>query len=197
MHILLKVWTYITSHESEQEMRKRMLQELYEMSGTCSTGFASRLVNVISGFGDFNMRISWRDQIIANFTGRLNARAREITKPENADKNFRLYCKKSANKEDDVKEDIIRQKLIAEREKQEEKKTPEQQLEEFQDKVLCEMSLDSDEFKSRKNFLRFFRKNMLSIRQELHKEFKEHIDSASFDLYFRQAISKYETGGYV
>lgn len=197
LHILLKVWTYLTSHESEQEMRKRMLQELYEMSGTCSTGFASRLVNVISGFGDFNLRISWRDQIIANFTGRLNARAREITKPENTDKNFRLYCKKSANKEDNVKEDTIRQELIAEREKQGEKKTPEQQLEEFQDKVLCELSLDSDEFKSRKNFLRFFRKNMLSIRQELHKEFKEHIPDTDFDLYFRQAIAKYETGGYV
>lgn len=197
MHILLKVWTYLSSHESEQEMRKRMLQELYEMSGTCSTGFASRLVNVISGFGDFNLRISWRDQIIANFSGRLNARAREIIKPENTEKNFRLYCKKTVNNEDDVKEDIIRQELISKREKEEKKKTYEEQLEDFQDKVLCEMSLDSDKFESRKNFLRFFRKNMLSIRQELHEEFKEHIPDNDFDLYFRQAIAKYETGGYV
>lgn len=197
LYILLKVWTYITSHESEQEMRKRMLQELYEMSGTCSTGFASRLVNVISGFGDFNLRISWRDQIISNFTGRLNARARDITKSVDEYKNFRLYCKNIANKEDDAKEDTIRQELLSERNKQKENKTPEQQLEEFQDKVLCEMSLDSDKFKSRKNFLRFFRKNMLSIRQELHKEFKAHIPDTDFDLYFRQAIAKYETGGYV
>ena len=54
-------------HENEEEMRKRMLEELEEMSATCSTGFASRLINVISGFGEFNIRISWEDQIIANF----------------------------------------------------------------------------------------------------------------------------------
>jgi hypothetical protein len=197
LHVLLKVWTYLSSHESEIEMRKRMLQELYDMSGTCSTGFASRLVNVISGFGEFNLRISWRDQIVANFTGRLNARARKITDPTDREKKFKLYCKRKVTKEDDTKEDIIRQELLTEREEKEERKTDEEQLEEFQDKVLCEMSTDSSDFESRKNFLRFFRKNMLSIRQELHEEFNEHIPDTDFDLYFRQAISKYETGGYV
>jgi hypothetical protein len=59
-------------------MKNRLLEELIEMSGTCSSGFASRLVNVISGFGDFNITISWKDQIIANFSGRLNARINNI-----------------------------------------------------------------------------------------------------------------------
>ena len=72
-------------------MKKRLLEELEEMSGTCSSGFASRLVNVISGFGDFKLTISWRDQIIANFTGRLNARARDITNDDKMKENYKLY----------------------------------------------------------------------------------------------------------
>jgi len=63
--------------------------------------------------------------------------------------------------------------------------------------VLTEMSVNSNDYNSRRNFLKFFRKNMLSIRQELYEEFKTHIDDPSFDLYFRAAISTYETGGYV
>ena len=62
-----------------EEIQKRLLQELEEMSGTCSSGFASRLVNVFSGFGSFGIRISWEDQVKANFMGRLNAVARQIT----------------------------------------------------------------------------------------------------------------------
>ena len=38
---------------------------------------------------------------------------------------------------------------------------------------------------------------MLSIREELYTEFKPHITDSDFDLYFRAAISSYETGGYV
>jgi len=79
-NILIKVWTYIMgSAEHKEEMTKRLLEELEEMSGTCTTGFATRLVNAISGFGEFNIRISWEEQIAANFAGRLNAAARRIT----------------------------------------------------------------------------------------------------------------------
>ena len=82
VNILLKIYNYIQIQEDESiklELYKRMLQELEEMSGTCSSGFASRLVNVISGYGNFNIRISFEDQIISNFSGRLNAAARAIT----------------------------------------------------------------------------------------------------------------------
>lgn len=170
LHILLKVWTYITSHESEQAMIGRLIEELVDMSGTCSSGFASRLINVISGFGDFNLRISWRDQIIANFTGRLNARAREISSFEKRDVNSKLY---------NIKDNIA------------------EQLETLQENVLEEMMIEDNDYASRPNFLKFFRKNMLGIREELDAEFKTHIPSNDFDLYFRAAISTYETGGYV
>ena len=170
LNILLKIWTYLTTHESEDDMKKRLLEELIDMSGTCSSGFSSRLVNVISGYGDFNLNISWRDQIIANFTGRLNARARDISSKEKMSINCKLYNFS----------------------------TPEMELlEDFQEKVLEEMTVNSNDFASRKNFLKFFRKNMLTIRQELFEEFKNHIPDTDFDLYFRSAISNYETGGYV
>ena len=35
------------------------------------------------------------------------------------------------------------------------------------------------------------------IREELYEEFKDHITDTDFDLYFRSAISKYESGMYV
>ena len=63
--------------------------------------------------------------------------------------------------------------------------------------IMEEMSLNCNDFSQRMNFLKFFRKNMLGIRQELYEEFKEHIPDTDFDLYFRAAISNYETGGYV
>lgn len=189
LHILLKIWTYLTSHDSEQEMRKRLLEELVEMSGTCSSGFASRLVNVISGFGDFNFRISWKDQIVANFSGRLNARARDIINTKLTIENGKLYkltqnictcCKKGDIKFDKRHTTVLQEKL-----------------EKFQGNVLEEMTINSNDYAERKNFLKFFRNNMLSIRQELYQEFKEHIPDSDFDLYFRVAISTYETGGYV
>ena len=170
LHILLKVWTYLTSHECEQDMRQRLLEELVDMSGTCSTGFAGRLVNVICGFGKFNLRISWRDQIVANFNGRLNAKARDITKYND---NISFYGLKTCKTDFD------------------------ELLEDFQENVLQEMSINTNDYEHRLNFLLFFRKNLLPIRQELYEEFKDYIDDASFDLYCRSAISIYETGGYV
>jgi len=168
LHILLKVWTYISAQAGTElidEMKKRLLEELADMSGTCSTGFASRLANVISGFGKFNIKISWRDQIIANLNGRLNARARDICiTPTNKD----IYCL-----------------------------TDNETLEDFQAKVLEEMTINSNDYASRINFHRFFIKNLSFIREELYKEFKDHITDTDFDLYMRSAISTYETGEFI
>jgi hypothetical protein len=130
-------------------MKIRLFQELEEMAGTCSSGYLSRLVNSITGFGDFSLRISWRDQIIANLGGRLNARARKI---------------------DDL---------------------------DFADLVICEMAIQSHDYQSRKHFLRFFRQNLLSIREEMYQEFKDYIPDTDFDLHFRAAVSQYESGSYV
>lgn len=77
-HVLVRIWTYIVGHDSRIEMERRLIEELVDMSGTCSSGFVARLVNTISGFGDLSIRISWRDQIISNLSGRLNTVIRNM-----------------------------------------------------------------------------------------------------------------------
>lgn len=209
-NILIKVWSYLVGHENENEMRKRLLEELEEMSGTCSSGFASRLINVISGFGQFNIRISWEDQIIANFSGRLNAAARNIV---NKDSIF--YTKKYEDilklwlnnteqkelKEKLIKElnttqyitenptmsDIINQYLLLDKD---EKVTF--CIEYFSENVLNEMTLASSNTSNRMHFSLFFRTYVSKIREEMYKEFNQYLDDSTFDLFIRKGIMKYE-----
>lgn len=76
--IICKVWNYIKGNEFEDELRKRLQEELIDSASMCSTGYAFRLVNVLSGYTDLSITISYEDQIISNLTGRLNARIRKI-----------------------------------------------------------------------------------------------------------------------
>ena len=70
--ILLDIWIYITHHTYRLELEKRLVEELIEMSGKCSSGYASRLVNTLSGFGDFAIQISYEDQISAYVMNTFN-----------------------------------------------------------------------------------------------------------------------------
>ena len=166
--LLVKVWSYVKKHKNEQELLKRLLEELEDMSGTCSTGFASRLVNIVSGFGEFNIRISWEDQIVANFTGRLNAKARVIQDEQSI---FRTkYYQDVANIQPDI-DDII---------------------ESFSQAVLEELPIKSSEPDKRKNFNLFLRCSISDIRDEMYLEFTEFLDDTTFDLYIRKALMHYE-----
>ena len=202
-NILLKVWSYLTEHEHEEEMKKRLVQELEEMSGTCSSGFASRLINVISGFGEFSIRISWEDQVVANFAGRLNAAARKITdadsiflkdhlydvvelwlnKPENEStlKELRAVYKEKNELITaflESKESSLIQSVIC--------------VNDFADEVISEMTVKSSDWASRQHFGLFLRANVAAIREEMYQEFTEHLDDTSFDLYMRKALMNYE-----
>jgi len=80
--VLKRLYVHIqNSDPNVLEMEKRLVEELVEMAGTCSSGYVSRLVNVLSGFGR-SLQMSWEDQIVGNFSGRLNAL---IRKDENMD----------------------------------------------------------------------------------------------------------------
>lgn len=209
-NILIKVWCYLSGHDNEEEMRKRLIEELEEMSGTCSTGFASRLINVISGFGEFNIRISWEDQIVANFAGRLNAAARKITEENSIFKKEkledmmklwfntreRLSLKDSITKklqkskfitENPTLKDVVDEYLSEERESK-----VDQVLDYFAANVLNEMALPSSSTDERLHFSLFFRTYVAYIREEMYAEFKEYLDDTSFDLYMRKAMMHYE-----
>ena len=209
-NILIKVWIYLTGHEYEEEMRKRLLEELEEMSGTCSSGFASRLINVISGFGEFNIRISWEDQITANFSGRLNAAARKITLNDGIFYNEKLEDVMklwfNASEQKDLKESIIEKLQTSEYitgnptltnvvdyyldDDIDEKSTI--AIEYFAENVLNEMALPSSSTHERLHFSLFFRTYVAYIREEMYQEFKDYLDDTSFDLYMRKAMMHYE-----
>lgn len=212
LNILLKIYTYIQMQEEEHiklELYKRMLQELEEMSGTCSSGFASRLVNIISGYGNFNIRISFEDQIISNFIGRLNAAARDITSKNSIfrlDKNIlynvvelwllneernelRLNIEQKLSLND--KKPKIRDMVIYFLSKNKQKKI-EKCIQYFAESVLNEMTVKSSNHSERRFFSLFFRTYISKIREELANEFKEFITETDFDLFFRKAIMKYE-----
>uniref|UniRef100_A0A6C0H2W5 Uncharacterized protein n=1 Tax=viral metagenome TaxID=1070528 RepID=A0A6C0H2W5_9ZZZZ len=215
-NILLKVYTYIIKQEDEtprKEMQKRMCEELEEMSGTCSSGFAARLVNIISGFGDYNIRISYEDQIVANFFGRLNALARKITEKDSVFRNKRLedLVELWLNREDNVEQKMsIENKLNPSEEIEKKPKSRElvieflsenrdekieQCVQDFAESVLNEMSITSSKYYERRNFGLFFRTHVSDIREELSGEFKDIVTTSEFDLAFRKAIMVYDGEG--
>jgi len=165
--VMVKLWSYICSNENKDEMQKRLLQELEDMAGTCSSGFISRLVNTISGFGELSIAISFEDQIVSNFSARLNLYAQKIC---DEDSIFRTTSfedvKKIHNSENPV--------------------------EDFYDAVLNEMMISSSDYKNRTSFLLFFRTYMSKIREEMFKEFIDYVSESEFDLYFRKALSYYD-----
>ena len=175
--VIVKLWSYICSNENKIEMQKRLLQELEDMAGTCSSGFISRLVNTISGFGELSIQISFEDQVISNFSARLNSYAQKICEEDSIfrhqalDAVIKLYLKENPEKDDIVVDAII---------------------EEFYDAVLNEMMLSSSDYKNRPRFLLFFRTYMSKIREEMFKEFIEYVSESEFDLYFRKALSYYD-----
>ena len=77
--ILSKIWTYIQDSEYVEDLEGRLIEELVESDNKCSSGYASRLVNTLSGYDEeMSISISFEDQITANVEGRLNACIKEI-----------------------------------------------------------------------------------------------------------------------
>lgn len=71
--ILLLIYERICDHPSHEELKKRLIEEMCDMDGTCSTGYLSRLLNVLSGFYDnvAPVRISYKDQLRSNIFARF------------------------------------------------------------------------------------------------------------------------------
>ncbi|AHA46103.1 hypothetical protein ISTM_205 [Insectomime virus] len=77
--VFVIIWRRIQKKEAStrSQMLQRLLEELVDMAGTCSSGHCSRLVNSLSYF-EANIRIGFREQIRANFSARMNSRIRKL-----------------------------------------------------------------------------------------------------------------------
>jgi hypothetical protein len=195
--ILVKIWSYIDATEYKDEMIKRLLEELEEMSGTCSSGFLSRLINSISGFGDFILCISFEDQLVSNFIGRLNSYTRKITEPGSPFYNEKLYDMMELHFRDNnmlkYKPNCIPIKiLIDDYLNQDREYKIKNAIEEFSEKVINEMTVNTIKINDRRHFSLFFITYLPNLRHELWEEFKEYMDDFTFDLVIRKSISLYE-----
>jgi hypothetical protein len=77
--IFVHVWIRIRHYEDNEVregLEQRMVDELIDMSDTCSSGHSERFINVLSTVDD-TLKIGWDSQIIANMAGRLEARMRD------------------------------------------------------------------------------------------------------------------------
>lgn len=122
LSIFALVWKHLHVSKHTEELQKRLLEEMREASGQCSSGIAVRLLNTLSGFDDFMLRISYRDAILAKVVAYLNrsimetedeevrdALLEEMIKPNSEyleRKNFLMFFRKEIPK---IKEDLYDQ----------------------------------------------------------------------------------------
>jgi hypothetical protein len=113
--ILVHVWSRIHSGEFDDTiidlLEQRMLDELTDMSETCSTGYAGRFVNVLSTVDD-TLHINWDEQLMANVDGRMQAKIRDC-KDQELRATLTLGMMAEADKEDkEVYLSFIKDNLI-------------------------------------------------------------------------------------
>ena len=75
--ILNRIWTVINSKKERDTLINRLIEELVDMSNTCSSGHLSRLVNTLSGFG-YELNIGFEDQIRSNLFARFEKYIKQI-----------------------------------------------------------------------------------------------------------------------
>jgi hypothetical protein len=142
--ILSRVVAYILVNEHRVEMMKRLVEELVDGCSVCSSGLAVRLLNVLSGFDDFAIRISFGDQIVANFASMLNKAIMDIPN---------VY---------------------------------------LMEEILMQLSIPTEHFEQRSDFLDFLAQNIGSMRTALYEEFKDNVSESDFDEYFKKALLTYQ-----
>ena len=169
--VLAAVCARIAHSPHQDQLWKRLAEELRDMAGTCSSGCLSRLCNVMSGFAGFGLRISFKDQIKANLAGRLNARARAIK--DDFSSGDRLRCVRTLFplQKDTSAPEVVR---------------------EFEGAVLSEMADVTHDASQKRHFSLFLRSVIGGIREEMYAEFCAHMDDSTFDLYMREAMCFYE-----
>lgn len=198
--LLIKLYNYIQNHDYVLQLEQRLFEELVDMSGTCSSGFISRLCNVISGFSDFTIKIGYEHQIAANLSGRLNYYIKNLNILD--DNNLilkriedvrKIYNNQSSDEISSESSDSDKSNHI--NPNFENSLSDLELMEIFQMKVIEELTFVVHI--ERTNFLLFFRTYIPVIREEMYKEFvPDYVDDTTFDLYMRKAIYIYEGMNY-
>ena len=78
--IMMLIWEKICTSENKEELEYRLIDELFEMHKTCSTGHLSRLINILSGFySDIQpIKISFCDQLRSNVFARYTTAIKSL-----------------------------------------------------------------------------------------------------------------------
>lgn len=202
--ILIKIWSYIQNSEHKDELMKRLIEELYEMGDTCSTGYCSRLANVFSGFEErLSIRISFEDQIQSDVLAMLNTRAQDIKKANSKARRMvndivevylyehrELMLAIITHFESESKQ-ITKESLIQEYLRPDPDTRFEECLDNFYEQVLCELQTPTN-YDSIPNLLLFMRMYLSEVREELSEKYKNDMSPSDFDMCFRKALSSYQ-----
>lgn len=84
--LFIKIWNIIKTHEHRESLTLRLFEELVDMSGSCTSGHISRIVNVLSGFEIngkiINLSIDYKDEMSSNMIAKINKKICEISDEE-------------------------------------------------------------------------------------------------------------------
>lgn len=69
--ILQYIYDYCISSMNKDELLGRLVEELVDASGMCATGYAHRMANVLSGFTEHGIGISFEDELKCKFAIQL------------------------------------------------------------------------------------------------------------------------------
>jgi hypothetical protein len=221
-NVLTIIYSYILKHEYKEILLERLNEELTECANICSTGILERMVNSLSGFDEnLGLRISFEDQIISNFGGRLNTRIQNLLNQPCLHKSNKIFCTCLQDICDESRDFItlsITDTVLRKCEKciccvhrdkiKKVKNKLRMDISELEcihnncDNTTCNEILVNDileqmiipprYFERRITFLKFLRLHLSDIMEELREEFKDYVDPPTFDMCFRRALINYE-----
>lgn len=173
--VLFHLWAFIQDHEYREELEQRLIEEIDDMVWTCSSGYISRLINVLTGFEEnIGIQIPVGEEFIARFTTLLN---QSISRMDIEVLRRYLNDKWKSDKWDSDEAVLEKRDSVNE-------------------VVLNQMMIPSSKPMDRMDFLRFLRIIYPTLRLRLYEEYRELMsDDDEFDLQMRKATSFYEGYG--
>ena len=83
--VFCHIWKKILNSENSDDLKRRLVEELIDMSDTCSSGHCIRLVNALSSIEDDAIMINIDDQLKSNINARIHAKIRKLDEGDKKD----------------------------------------------------------------------------------------------------------------